>query len=139
DDEPGGNPGSAAAGSRRRSGRSDAAAPGDHGDRRPHRKHAFHTIGDPGGVSGAGKEKGKGSSGPAGSCTCRSGLDCNNRRIDMSRVIARMGMGALRTAVVALPLYAVSLSWAADPTLEMVQTIELKGKAGKLDHLIVDS
>jgi DNA-binding beta-propeller fold protein YncE len=54
----------------------------------------------------------------------------------MSRVTARSGaLGA--TAVIILVCVS---AWGADQSaLERVQTIELKGKAGKLDHLIVDS
>src|SRR5690349_8257522 len=55
----------------------------------------------------------------------------------MSRVPAKARSGALG-AVVLTVLVCVS-AWGADqPTLERVETIDLKGKAGKLDHLIVD-
>jgi DNA-binding beta-propeller fold protein YncE len=55
----------------------------------------------------------------------------------MSRVIGKKGWSW--AMLPALLVSVASLSRAAEPSLALVQTIELKGKPGKLDHLIVDS
>lgn len=47
--------------------------------------------------------------------------------------------GAASVAVLAVLVCTASRLPAEPPALELVQTIELKGKAGKLDHLIVDA
>jgi DNA-binding beta-propeller fold protein YncE len=57
----------------------------------------------------------------------------------MSRVIVPIRRAVLGTVALAFLIAAATLLQAADPALVLVQTIDLKGKAGKLDHLIVDS
>jgi hypothetical protein len=56
----------------------------------------------------------------------------------MSRVPAWKRSGVLGVTTLAL-LTCIAGTLRADPTLELVQTIELKGRPGKLDHLIVDN
>jgi len=57
----------------------------------------------------------------------------------MSGAIARKPCGAASAVLLALLVCDTGVSRAAEPALVLVQTIELKGKPGKLDHLIVDS
>jgi DNA-binding beta-propeller fold protein YncE len=48
-------------------------------------------------------------------------------------------LGALAAVPVAILLISLGAAGAGEPALKLVQTIELQGKAGKLDHLVVDS
>jgi DNA-binding beta-propeller fold protein YncE len=47
-------------------------------------------------------------------------------------------VGILGAVALVVLLGGAAVTWAEGPTLELVQTIDLKGKAGKLDHLTVD-
>src|SRR5262249_5568530 len=135
-DQPGGDSRSLAAGLRRRTRRPDAAAAGHHGHRRLDREHALHPPGDPGGLSGLGKEEIQ----AAGGClesgrTDRTNRDLSNRSRKMNRLTPS---SRATTLAFALLIGTGGAAW-AEPTLELVQTIVLQGKPGKLDHLIVDS
>src|SRR5438270_12410486 len=55
----------------------------------------------------------------------------------MNRMVSRR-QGAVWAAALAFVVCAAGVS-TAQPTLELVQTFDLKGKAGKLDHLLVDN
>jgi hypothetical protein len=58
-----------------------------------------------------------------------------------SEALTRASLRRFLPLFVSLPsvLFLATLSRAQSPALELVQTIELKGKPGKLDHLTVDS
>src|SRR5438874_9412454 len=45
----------------------------------------------------------------------------------------------MRFRLAAVTVFMAGLAPAAEPSLELVQTIVLKGKAGKLDHLALDA
>jgi DNA-binding beta-propeller fold protein YncE len=57
--------------------------------------------------------------------------------MDMTKVFARTGRVALTLSALAV-LLGTSPGWGADPSLVLVQTIDLKGKPGRLDHLTLD-
>ena len=122
DDEPGGHPGPVPAGPRHRPRRADAAAAGDHGHRRLDGQHAVHAHGDPGRLP-------RPRSLPTQTPTF-------TRSIRMTpHLIYRFAFG-LALAAFLLP---GTIPAADAPSLELVQTIPLKGKAGKLDHLALDA
>src|SRR5262249_37565494 len=130
DDHPGGHSRSLSPGPGHRPGRPDAATAGHHGHRRPDCQHALyphcHSRRLPG--HGAQASAVKTSSGPGALAGSASGP---GRRVTMKTwILSTLGL---------VPVLMLTQLHAQEPkSMERVQTIALKGKAGNLDHLAID-
>src|SRR5262249_20908550 len=98
-------------------------------------QHAVHAAGHSRGLPGTGTERRRRRPDPAG-------YSAGRRSSHHALANRRANMRLQRTAVIGIilaALAALGLRAADSTTMELVQTIPLKGKPGKLDHLIVDN
>src|SRR5262249_30104158 len=129
DDEPRGHSRFVPARARHRAGRANAATARHHGHRRADRQHAVYAHDHSGRLSALGTQ------------ARRAGRDAQipaDHRPPRAPTPRRTRMKTHPAMIAAIAL--ASPIPAAEPSkLELVQTIVLKGKAGKLDHLTLDA
>src|SRR5207248_1407002 len=138
DDEPRGRAGPFPPGAGHRPGSADAAATSDHGHRRTNREHALHPHGNPRRLSRDGARAGRDRSRSFAHRECGPARTGARRRPPRRASTRPKRRTRMKTFVITLTALAL-IPTARGGELELVQTIPLKGKAGNLDHLALDT